>query len=55
MEELYEKNENFKFYVDGFCKQRNIDKEEAFEYKIVKETARHFNNIAKDKVNLGDL
>lgn len=42
MMELYEKNPDFKCYVDKYCKTYRIPVEEALEHELVKETGRMY-------------
>lgn len=39
---LYEKNEDFKQYVDKYCKKTNITPEEAFTHYMIKDVARYY-------------
>lgn len=48
MKELYEKNYDFKEYVDKYCKKNNISIEEALEHYIVKDVAKYYE---ADRIN----
>ena len=39
---LYEKNEDFKEYVDRYCKKHNIPVQEALDHYIVKDVAKYY-------------
>ena len=41
---LYDKNEDFKLYVDKWCKKSNISVEEALEIKVIQNYAEHLNS-----------
>lgn len=42
---LYEKNINFKEYVDKYCKKHNISVDQALDHHIVKDVAKHYLEI----------
>lgn len=48
LSDLYENDDNFKGYVDRYCEQRGIEKEEAFKHAIVNDYADDILNPSKD-------
>lgn len=45
MKELYEKNHDFRYYVDRYCVHRGISKETAFTHSMIRAAAIYY----KDK------
>ena len=52
MKELYDKNEDFKDYVDAYCKKHEISKEEAFTHKLVMNVGEYYFEKSKSKVGV---
>jgi hypothetical protein len=47
MEDFYYRNEDFKLYVDKYCKSYGISKEEAFTHKLVQEVKEQYEGMVK--------
>ena len=52
MKELYNQNEDFKDYVDAYCKKHEISKDEAFSHKIVVNVGEYYSEKSKSKVGV---
>lgn len=52
MKELYGKNEDFRDYVDAYCKKHEISKDEAFSHKIVVNVGEYYSEKSKSKVGV---
>lgn len=52
MKELYNQNEDFKDYVDAYCKKHEISKDEAFSHKIVVNVGEYYSEKSKLKVGV---
>ena len=52
MKELYGKNEDFRDYVDAYCKKHEISKKEAFSHKIVVNVGKYYSEKTKLKVGV---
>ena len=52
MKELYSNNEDFKDYVDAYCKKHEISKDEAFTHKIVVNVGEDYVEKSKSKVGV---
>lgn len=48
MREYYESNENFKRYVDSYCKTQKISVEEALEHELVRQVYNYYKEEQKD-------
>lgn len=44
MMDLYKRNNEFRDYVDKYCEQRKITKEQAFEHVTVKDAGTYYIN-----------
>ena len=55
MRKLYDTNEGFKHYVDGYCKKEEISVEEALTHKIVQITADYYKDAEKGKVYVSSV
>ena len=42
MRDFYDRNEDFKRYVDSYCKQYELTVDEALEHEIVKQVAAQY-------------
>lgn len=42
MKEFYERNADFRRYVDKYCSNKPFEKEEAFRHAIVQEVAKGY-------------
>lgn len=54
MSEIYKTNEDFKNYVDKYCREWEIEKETAFEEYIIIEVAKAYTtgcNSRRGKIN----
>ena len=47
MREFYDRNADFKRYVDRYCKQYGLTVEEALEHEIVKQVAAQYREKEK--------
>ena len=52
MKDLYSKNEDFRDYVDAYCKKHEISKDEAFSRKIVVNVGEYYSEKSKSKVGV---
>ena len=50
MREFYDHNEDFKSYVDRYCKQYGLAVEEAFKHEIVKQVAEQYREKEEARV-----
>lgn len=48
----YEKNTNFKHYVDAFCNKHKISIAEALTYRMVKDVEEYYKNIRETRVEV---
>lgn len=51
MKELYENNENFKRYVDKYCRTYRVTVEVALTHRLVKDVGSHYQELALRKVS----
>ena len=42
MKEFYEKNADFRDYVDRYCKKTHVSVDEALEHDLIKEVAKYY-------------
>lgn len=49
IEKFYEKNEDFKNYVEGYCKKHRVNKEVAFAHSLVRITYEYYKQVSEDK------
>ena len=49
MKEFYNFNEDFKAYVDRYCKKNKYSVEEALKHKIIKEVYEQYKEDARPK------
>lgn len=45
--DLYQTNEDFKHYVDAWCRNHSMSPSEVFEFNILKEYARYIKEAKK--------
>ena len=50
MQDLYENNEDFKGYVDRYCRTYDLSVEEALEHKLVQDVGKHYKELAEAEV-----
>ena len=46
MREFYDRNADFKSYVDRYCKQNGVTVDEALEHELVKQVAAQYREKA---------
>lgn len=51
MQDLYENNEDFKKYVDKYCRTYRLSVAEALEHKLVQNVGRHYQELAESRVD----
>lgn len=49
MKEFYDKNADFRDYVNSYCKQYKISVAEALQHAIIKEVAQYKKELSGDK------
>lgn len=42
---FYDQNENFKEYVDKYCRKHKVDVETALSHKVVKEVKKQYEEL----------
>ena len=52
MMEFYNHNEDFKMYVDRYCKQYGLTVDEALEHEIVKQVAAQYREKEEERVEI---
>lgn len=51
MHDLYEKNKDFKGYVDRYCRTYGVSVEEALEHKLVQDVGKQYKEQAESRVD----
>ena len=51
MKEFYDSNEDFRNYVDRYCRTYRLSVEEALEHKLVQDVGRHYQELAEGRVD----
>lgn len=52
MYKLYNENEDFKGYVDRYCKTQKIEVAEALTHALVMEVAEYYKDVAAGKISV---
>ena len=52
MREFYDRNEDFKMYVDRYCNQYGLTVDEALEHELVKQVAAQYREKEEARVEI---
>lgn len=55
MKDLYERNNDFKQYVDKYCTKHEIDRETAFNHSVIRNAYEYYLHVNDGKISVTEI